>query len=75
MISIKLPCNFIEIVLRNGCSSVNLLHIFRTPFDKDTYGGLFLALSIRGLKSIADLIKFNKLDLLCNTSDFLGGTY
>ena len=25
-------------------SSVNLLHIFRTPFNKKTYGGLFLSL-------------------------------
>ena len=32
MISIKLQSNFIEIELRYWCSSVNLLHIFRTPF-------------------------------------------
>ena len=32
VISIKLLCNFTEITLRNGCSPVNLLHIFRTPF-------------------------------------------
>ena len=31
VISIKLLCNFIEITLSPGCSSVNLLHIFRTP--------------------------------------------
>ena len=36
-ISIKLLCNFIEIALRHGCSSVNLLHIFRAPFLKNTY--------------------------------------
>ena len=41
-ISIKLPCNFIEIILRHGCSSVILLHIFRTPFLKNTSGRLFL---------------------------------
>ena len=41
-ISIKLLCNFIEIALRNGCSHVNLLHIFRTPFPKSTSGWLFL---------------------------------
>ena len=28
--------NFIEITLRYGCSPVNLLHIFRTPFPKNT---------------------------------------
>ena len=33
-------CNFIEITLRHGCSPVNLWHIFRTPFCKNTYGGL-----------------------------------
>ena len=35
-ISIKLLCNFIEITLRHGCSTVNLLHIFRTHFLKKT---------------------------------------
>ena len=34
--------NFIEIILRHGCSSVNLLRIFRTPFLKNTPGWLFL---------------------------------
>ena len=32
-------CNFIEITFRHGCSPVNLLHIFRTPFPKTTPGG------------------------------------
>ena len=30
--------NFIEITLRHGCSPVNLLHIFRSPFPKNTSG-------------------------------------
>ena len=34
--------NFIEITLRYGCSPVNLLQIFRTPFPKNTSGGLLL---------------------------------
>ena len=38
VISIKLPCNFIEIALRHECSSVNLLHIFRTFFLKNPSG-------------------------------------
>ena len=42
VIPIKLLCNFIEITLRYGCSPVNLLHIFRTPFYKNTSGGLLL---------------------------------
>ena len=41
-ILIKLQSNLIETTLRHGCSPVNLLHIFRTPFLKDTSGRLFL---------------------------------
>ena len=36
--------NFIEITLRYGCFPVNLLHIFRTPFSKNTSGRLHLTL-------------------------------
>ena len=43
-LSINLQSNFIEIVLRHECSPVNLLHIFRTPFSKNTSGRLFLKL-------------------------------
>ena len=39
----------IEIALRHGCSPVNLLHIFRTPFSENTSGGLLL--NIPTLKS------------------------
>ena len=42
-ISIKLQSNFIKITLRHGCSPVNLLHIFGTPFPKNTSGWLPLA--------------------------------
>ena len=38
----KVASNFIETALRDGCSPVNLLHIFRTPFPKNTSGGLLL---------------------------------
>ena len=34
--------NKVEITLRHGCSPVNLLHIFRTTFPKNTSGGLLL---------------------------------
>ena len=37
----SLLCNFIEIALRHECSPVNLLHIFGTPFSKNTSGWLF----------------------------------
>ena len=33
-----LSCNFIEITLRYGCSPVNLVHNFKTPFPKNTPG-------------------------------------
>ena len=42
MVSIKLFGNFIEITLCHGCSPVNLVHIFRTPFPKNTSRGLFV---------------------------------
>ena len=42
VISIKLLYNFVEITLRHGCSPVNLLHIFRTPFPGNTSGRLLL---------------------------------
>ena len=42
VISVKLLCNFIGIALRYGCSPVNLLHISRTYFLKNTSGWLLL---------------------------------
>ena len=42
VISIKFFCNVIEITLRHGCAPVNLLHIFGTPFPKNTSGGMLL---------------------------------
>ena len=35
------PCRT-SITLRHGCSPVNLLHILRALFPKNTYGGLLL---------------------------------
>ena len=46
VISTKLLCSFIEIVLRHGCSPVNLLHFFSTRFYIKTYGGLLLFLHV-----------------------------
>ena len=42
--SIKLQSSFIEITLRHGCSPVNLVHIFRTPFPKNASRGLLLTI-------------------------------
>ena len=44
-ISIKMLSNFTDIAFRHGCSPINLLHIFRTPFLKNTSGRLLLILS------------------------------
>ena len=41
-ISIKLQSNFIEIALWHGCSRVNLLHFFGTPFQQNTSKWLLL---------------------------------
>ena len=38
VISVKLQSNFIEITLWHGCSPINLLHILRTPFPRNTSG-------------------------------------
>ena len=41
-ISIKLLFNFIEISLRHECFPINLLHIFRTHFSRNSFGWLLL---------------------------------
>ena len=47
VISIKLLSNFIEITPRLGLCPVNLLHIFRTSFPKNTFGWLLLRLETK----------------------------
>ena len=42
VILIKLLCNFFKITLQHACSPVNLLHIFRTLFPKNTSARLIL---------------------------------
>ena len=45
-------CNFIEITLLHGCSPVNLLHIFRTPFPKKTSGWMLLRMPVTTIDSL-----------------------
>ena len=59
VISIKLLCNFIEITLRHGCSSVNLLHIFRTLFPKNASEWLLLKSELKNLLRLSN--KFFKM--------------
>ena len=67
----KVACNFIEITLRHGCFPVNLLHIFGTPFLKNTSGRLLLQLrrsdNFRYLQFICS-IKICDIDLLSEIS-------
>ena len=49
MRSAILQSNFIEIAIRHGCSPVNLLHIFRIPFPRDTSAWLLLELFYQAL--------------------------
>ena len=72
-ISIKLLCNFIEITLWHGCSPVNLLHIFRTPFLKSTSGWLLLNIPTRIIKGNSDMFRdfiFSNLNGCINTSSY-----
>ena len=50
----QLHSNFIEITFRHGCSTVNLLHIFRTPIPKSTSEWLLLKFSHYPIK-MADI--------------------
>ena len=67
-ISIKLLCNFIEITLRHGRSPVNLLHIFRTLFSKNTNGRLLLKLTRVCIPKPS--LKY-KCSLVCDVIDFI----
>ena len=64
VISIKLQSNFMEIVLHERCSLVNLLHIFRTPFPQNNCGGLLLVIfkqiSEKQSRALLDLTKTDK---------------
>ena len=44
-----------KIAFRNGCSPVNLQHIFKTPFPRNTYEWLLLSFRMAVLKTIAKI--------------------
>ena len=64
MISIKLFCSLIEITLRYRCSPVNLLHIFRKNFYKNTSAGLLLETFQAAVDSQEYLTGFEKFTYL-----------
>ena len=45
------PCRSVISILRHGCSSVNILHIFRTPFVKNFFLWLLLKKALFGWSS------------------------
>ena len=61
VISIKLLCNFIEIALRHGCSPVDLLHIFRTPFPRNSSGWLLLESSLSSREKFRGKYNLSKI--------------
>ena len=71
-ISIKLLCNFIKTTLRHGCFPVNLLHIFRTPFTKNTSERLLLHLSFDTAQKMKFCIKdfFSECDKAASSCIF-----
>ena len=66
---LKIYSKFIEITLRYGCSPVNLLHIFRTPFPKNTFGWVFLFDDVKVLIFFSCISKFRLffvVDICCS---------
>ena len=53
VISVKMLCNFIEITLWHVCSPVNLLHIFRIRFPRNTSWWLLLSFALNILKKFS----------------------
>ena len=62
-------CDFIKITLRRGCSSVNLLHIFRTPFTKNTSGCLLLSIESVASKFYSKTNVSSTKKLVCHFID------
>ena len=61
----------IEIPLRHGCSSVNLLHNFRRPFPRNTSRELYLYLSKYSYSKISCKIKNKNIGSVSVVACFL----
>ena len=67
VISIKLLRSFIETTLRDGCSPVNLFHIFRTTFLRTPMEGwLFSENMLQGSDSKQVKVKEPLIQQLCS---------
>ena len=60
--------SFIEIALEHGCSPVNLLIIFRTPFSKNSSG---IVLSLLLTLAPKSMLVGHKINLVKQTTKFL----
>ena len=65
VISIKILCNSIEIAVWHECAPVNLLHIFRIPFLKNTSEGLLLKKTVFGYYYLFCQSKIQNHNLNC----------
>ena len=62
-------CNFVEIALRHECSPVNLLHIFRTPFQQNTSEWMLLKLQLQTINR--DITRHQESTLLSTEPVFI----
>ena len=75
LVIVGLNRNFIEITLRHGCSPVNLLHISRAPYPKNTSKGLLLQLFLTFQeKQIPSLGKVMSKTIKVYTEAYLGSS-
>ena len=67
-------CNFIEIALGLGCSPLNLLRIFRTPFERKSMEGYICTMIVFYVSFALRLLKKNlesqKLEKMLNIEHF-----
>ena len=70
VISMKLLCDFIEITLRHGCSPVDLLHVFRAPFHKNTYGEMLLKNIVQHSIGTLNFLKVSDCNLQNQSRDY-----
>ena len=78
---LNMQSNLIEIALRHGCSPINLMHIFRTHFTKNTSGWLLLWIlwwEKKAMRTMNEVMKslLNLIDQLIvnNIQSWLGKT-
>ena len=60
----RTPMSKFDFNIEHGCSSVNILHIFRTPFSKNTSGGLPRSISTGWVNQFKLWFLFNSYWLL-----------